>query len=106
MLSWHCPELQKASILLKGFTALSTPTCDYNPQVFPHLHIAGEQPHAFLRAPQRETVIYLCWKGHGCVHEGHFRAWSVTANKQTLAGTGEDKVPGWWDKRTWLLEGK
>lgn len=30
------------------------------------------------------------------MHESHFRAWSVTANIQTLAGTGEDKVPGWW----------
>lgn len=44
MLSWRCPQVQKALILLKDFTALSTPTCDHNPEVFPHLHIAGEHP--------------------------------------------------------------
>lgn len=31
-----------------------------------------------------------------CVHQGNFRAWSVAANIETLVGTGQDRVPGWW----------
>lgn len=49
--------------------------------------MAGEQPYDFLRAIQKGTVICLCWEGCGYVHEGNFRAWSVTTSLQILIGT-------------------